>query len=234
MTMPPNQILQRLERSGETLKGILLQRLKQKAASRVCVAEHESHRNQRERPGRVREIPIRNRESLSLGRCVVHAMRFASGILLSLLVVSCAHTQNASSHYAPIAKHLTPELINRHLRGDTTPSSQLDSHLEDNRWIVDFGRCLITIGRGSSFFTETDYKERRNGFFATMLGEELFPKIGRRAYIGGIEQDIALFTTSDGRFDVRIEPRGTPQPVDVVGIAKELSELYDIRSDQIR
>ena len=57
----------------------------------------------------------------------------------------------------------------------------------------------------------------------------LAPKIGRRAHIAGIEQDIAIFTTTDGRYDVRIEPRGTPQPVDVVGVAMELSELYDQR-----
>lgn len=115
----------------------------------------------------------------------------------------------------------------------SAPSPQPSVHSEDSQWIVDFdGRCMVTIGRGSSFFTEADYKERRHGFFASILGEGLFPKIGRRAYIAGIEQDIALFTTTDGRFDVRIEPRGTPQPVDVVGVAKELSELYDGRANK--
>ncbi len=112
------------------------------------------------------------------------------------------------------------------------PSPTPDVRTEDGNLVVDFdGRCLLTIGRGSSFFTEADYNRMRGGFFASTLGEDLLcPKIGRRAYIAGIEQDIVLFTTSDGRFDVRIEPRGTPQPVDVVGVASELSELYDRRA----
>jgi len=161
------------------------------------------------------------------------AMRVITVILLALLVTSCAHTRTASSRFDPIAKYLTPELIDRHLRGDTAPSPKPEVHLEGDQLIIDFdGRCMVTIGKGSSFFTEADYKDRQHGFFASILGEGLFPKIGRRAYIAGIEQDIALFTTTDGLFDVRIEPRGTPQPVDVVGVAKELSELYDKRANK--
>ena len=149
-------------------------------------------------------------------------------MLLALLAVGCAHTPSARSSFDPITKYLTPELVDRHLRAGAEPSPKPEVHREGDRLVVDFGgRCMVTIGRGSSFFTEADYKECQHGLFASVLGEALFPKIGRRAYIGGIEQDIALFTTADGRFDVRIEPRGTPQPVDVVGLAKELSELYD-------
>jgi hypothetical protein len=170
-------------------------------------------------------------------RCInvaglLDAMRVVAVILLALLVVSCAHTRTASSRFDPIAKYLTPELIDRHLRGDTAPSPKPDVHLEGDQLIADFdGRCMITIGKGGSFFTEAEYQQDRHGFFASILDEGLAPKIGRRAYIAGIEQDIALFTTTDGRFDVRIEPRGTPQPVDVVGVAKELSELYDKRAN---
>jgi len=113
------------------------------------------------------------------------------------------------------------------------PAPPPDVRIEDGNLIVDFeGRCLLTIGRGSSFFTEADYRRMRGGFFASVLGEDLLcPEFGRRAYVAGIEQDIALFTTSDGWFDIRIEPRGTPQPVDVVGVARELSELYDRRAN---
>jgi hypothetical protein len=111
----------------------------------------------------------------------------------------------------------------------SNPSPTPEVQMEDGKLMVDFGRrCLVTVGKGSSFFTEANYENMRGGLFASILGEDLLcPKIGRRAYVAGIEQDIALFTTTDGRFDVRIEPRGTPQPVDVVGIARELSELYD-------
>ena len=62
----PNQVLQRLERSGETAKGILHHRMKQKAEGRVCWAAHESTAPRRERRGC-------NPPSLKLrrtGRCV--------------------------------------------------------------------------------------------------------------------------------------------------------------------
>ena len=64
--MWPNDALQRLERSGETAKGILLHRMKQKAEGRVCRAAHESTAPRRERRGC-------NPPSLKLrrtGRCV--------------------------------------------------------------------------------------------------------------------------------------------------------------------
>jgi hypothetical protein len=40
--MPPNHALQRLERSGESTKGILLRPMEQKAEGRMCRAAHES------------------------------------------------------------------------------------------------------------------------------------------------------------------------------------------------
>ena len=46
--------------------------------------------------------------------------------LLVLLVASCAHTRNTSSRFDPIAKYLTPELIDRHLRGDTALSPKAE------------------------------------------------------------------------------------------------------------
>jgi hypothetical protein len=159
-------------------------------------------------------------------------MRFAAAIFVSLLMVGCVHTHTASSRFDSIAKYLTPELIDRHLMNGSAPSPKPDVRFESDQFIADFdGRCMVTIGKGSTFFTEADYQQDQHGFFASILGEGLTPKIGRRAYIAGIEQDIALFATTDGRFDVRIEPRGTPQPVDVVGAAKELSELYDKRAN---
>jgi len=157
-------------------------------------------------------------------------MRYVHLLLLSLLAAGCA-SQKTGGRYDPIAKYLTPQLVDRHLMNgnESTPSPAVRT--ESGQLLVDFpGRCLVTIGAGSSFFAEDDYKKMRTGLFGAILGEGLSPKIGRRAFIAGIEQDIILFTTTDGRFDVRIEPRGTPQPVDVVGVAKELSELYDKRS----
>ncbi len=148
---------------------------------------------------------------------------------LVVLLAGCAHPRTASGNFDAIARYLTPQLVDRHLMNGSEPSPTPNLRNEEGRLVIDFeGRCLVTIGRGSSFFTEADYKEMRGGFFASVLGDELLcPKIGLRAYVAGIEQDIALFTTTDGRFDVRIEPRGTPQPVDVVGVARELSGLYD-------
>jgi hypothetical protein len=156
-------------------------------------------------------------------------MRYLHLLPLVVLLAGCAHTRGTGASYDAIARYLTPQLIDRHLMNGSEPSPTPDVRNEDGKLLTDFGgRCLITIGRGNSFFTEADYKKMRGGFFASILGAELLcPKIGRRAYIAGIEQDIALFTTTDGRFDIRIEPRGTPQPVDVVGVASELSELYD-------
>jgi len=152
--------------------------------------------------------------------------------LLSLLsLVGCAHTQTATDRYDAISRYLTPRLIDRHLVNASAPSPNRNDRAEDGRLVVDFdGHCLVTIGSGSSLLTEADYKSARGGFFASVLGEGLFPKIGRRAYIAGIEQNIVLFTTTDGRFDIRIEPRGTPETVDVVSVAGELSDLYDGRA----
>jgi len=167
---------------------------------------------------------------LLLGVKPVDTMRRFHLLLLSLLLAGCAHTQTVSGRYSAIAKHLTSQLINKHLMNGSAPSPRPEIRVEDERLVVDFdGRCLVTIGKGGSFFTEADYKQARSGYSASVLGEGLSPKIGRRAHIFGIEQAVAVFTTTDGRFDVRIEPRGTPQPVDVVGVAKELSESYDRR-----
>lgn len=132
-----------------------------------------------------------------------------------------------------MAQHLTPALINRHLMPGIEPATNPVVRTQGEQLLLDFeGRCLVTIGRGGSFFTEADYQQAHTGLFATILGEEILtPKIGRRAHIAGIEQDIAIFSSSDGRFDVRIEPQGTPQPVDVVGAAVELSKLYDQRAN---
>jgi len=47
----PNHALQRLEWSGETVKGILLHRMKRKAEGRVCRAAHESTAPRHERRG---------------------------------------------------------------------------------------------------------------------------------------------------------------------------------------
>src|SRR5260370_35498164 len=161
-------------------------------------------------------------------------MRYLYLLPLVVLLVGCAHARTSNGNYDAIAKYLTPQLVDRHLMNGSEPSPTPNLRTEDGKLVIDFeGRCLVTIGRGSSFFTEADYREMRGGFFASILGEELLcPKIGRRAYVAGIEQDIALFTTTDGRFDARVEPRGTPQPVDVVVVARELSELYDRRANK--
>ena len=159
-------------------------------------------------------------------------MRLITPALLLLLLTGCAYDR-LERRCQPIARHLNPDLIDRHLIHGAGAATKPIIQIEEGRLLVDFqGRCLVTIGRGSSFFTEADYKNARQGFFAVILGDALFPQIGRRAYVAGIEQDIAIFTTTDGRFDVRVEPRGTPQPVDVVGVATELSELYDMRLGQ--
>ncbi len=73
---PPNQALQRFEGLGKARRRISLHRMKRKAEGRVCGAAHESHCNRlgrfyakpRVSFGRVCEIPIWNRELLSLGR----------------------------------------------------------------------------------------------------------------------------------------------------------------------
>jgi hypothetical protein len=159
-------------------------------------------------------------------------MRYIHLLLLSLLIAGCA-TQSASSRYDSIAKYLTPQLVDGHLMNGSGPTPSPVVRTESGQLVVEFsGHCLVTIGRGSSFFTEDDYKKLRGGLFGAILGEGLSPQIGRRAFIAGIQDDIILFTTTDGQFDVRIEPRSAPQPVDVVGVAKELSELYDKRANQ--
>ena len=63
--LAPNQTLQRLERSGDTVKGISLHRMKRKAAGRVCGAAHELHCNRRERRSCNRGVSWAG--SLSLG-----------------------------------------------------------------------------------------------------------------------------------------------------------------------
>jgi hypothetical protein len=62
----PNHALQRLERSGESAKGILLHPMEQKAEGRVRWAAHESTAPRRERRGCNRGLPCAG--SLSLGR----------------------------------------------------------------------------------------------------------------------------------------------------------------------
>ena len=159
-------------------------------------------------------------------------MRYIHLLLLSLLVAGCA-APTASSRYDSIAKYLTPQLIDGHLINGSGPTPNPAVRTENGRLVVEFsGHCLVTIGMGSTFFTEDDYKKLRGGLFGAILGEGLSPKIGRRSFIAGIKDDIILFTTTDGQFDVRIEPRGAPQPVDVAAVAKELSELYDKRANK--
>jgi len=70
----PNHALQRLERSGKTVKGISLHRMKRKAGGRVCWAAHESHCNRRERRGCVVAsllvAPQRRAKTDGPGRCL--------------------------------------------------------------------------------------------------------------------------------------------------------------------
>jgi hypothetical protein len=53
----PNHALQRLERSGESAKGILLRPMEQKAEGRVCRAAHESTAPRPSRPYRNPSVP---------------------------------------------------------------------------------------------------------------------------------------------------------------------------------
>jgi len=66
MTTRPNHALQRLERFGESAKGILLHRTKQKAEGRVRWAAHESTAPRGERCGSNRYVLCAG--SLSFGR----------------------------------------------------------------------------------------------------------------------------------------------------------------------
>src|SRR6266542_991472 len=100
-------------------------------------------------------------------------------------------SQSARSNqmYDPITKLVTPQLVNKHLMSGMEPVTQPAITNEDKNMLIEFQGCLVTIGRGSSFFTDADYKALRKGLFGQLFGNLLVPKIGRRAYIAGIEQD---------------------------------------------
>src|SRR6185503_3009589 len=81
-------------------------------------------------------------------------MRYFYFLISLLSLVGCAHTQTAADRYDAISRYLTSRLIDRHLMNASAPSPNSNVRAEDGLLVVDFdGCCLVTIGRGSSFFT---------------------------------------------------------------------------------
>jgi hypothetical protein len=98
------------------------------------------------------------------------------------------------------------------------------------------GYCEVRIARGRELLTGERYEQMKTNMFVLILGsvnqdknnDPSFPKIGSRALVQGLDTTIVTFTTSDGRFDVGITAlMHTPEMVDSVAIAKDLSQRYD-------
>ncbi|HSY19987.1 MAG TPA: hypothetical protein VK815_16705 [Candidatus Acidoferrales bacterium] len=132
---------------------------------------------------------------------------------------------------------VTPDLINRHLSNGASPIGAPKISQEGQQMVLTFdGYCEVRIARGRELLTGERYEQMKTNMFVLILGsvnqdknnDPSFPKIGSRALVQGLDTTIVTFTTSDGRFDVGITAlMHTPEMVDSVAIAKDLSQRYD-------
>ncbi|RYD65755.1 MAG: hypothetical protein EOP83_06720, partial [Verrucomicrobiaceae bacterium] len=128
---------------------------------------------------------------------------------------------------ADMAALVTSDMVTKHYDGGKKPAGQRKVETKDGDIYVSFSAVTIRIGAGGSFFTAEDAKKAKEGLFSAILGDGLSPRIGLRAHVYGIEDDILLFTTSDGKFDLSIEPAALTPEMKVVDLGREISNIYD-------
>jgi hypothetical protein len=166
-------------------------------------------------------------------------MRVSTVILASILLVGCVHSPTSNQSFEPIFSLVTPDLVNRHLSNGAAPIGAPKVSQEGQQMLLTFdGYCEVRIARGREILTDEIYAQMKSNMFVLILGslsqdtnnDPSFPKIGSRALIHGLDTTIITFTTTDRRFDVRITAlMHTPEMVDSVAIAKDLSQKYDHR-----
>lgn len=129
-----------------------------------------------------------------------------------------------------VAGLFTSDVITKHYDHGKKSAGERKVEVRGGDIYVSFTAVKVQVGLGGTFFTAEDAEAAQEGFLASFLGESLSPKIGLRAHIYGIEDDILVFTTSDGKYDIRIEPSALTPTMDVVGIGREVSKAYDQRT----
>ena len=160
-------------------------------------------------------------------------MRYATIALYTLFLWGCEKSESIEPKQAEpltlgeFSSLFSQELVTKYYDSGRKSPGEPDFKAENDKIVISYSGVTIEVGHGGSFFTEKDATEAEEGLFGVLFGEMLSPEIGSRAHIFGIEDDILIFTTSDERFDVRIEPYALTPEMDVVGIGKEVSEFYD-------
>jgi hypothetical protein len=129
--------------------------------------------------------------------------------------------------------------IQTDVRSIRSPTEAPKVSQDGQQMILDFGGyCEVRIARGGELLTDVRYDGMKTNLFTSILGslnkdtnnDPTFPKIGSRALVQGLDTTIVTFTTSDHHFDVEITAlMHTPEMVESVAIAKDLSQMYDKR-----
>jgi hypothetical protein len=166
-------------------------------------------------------------------------MRYSTAILALILLVGCVHSPTSNPPFEPVFSLVTPDLVNAHLTNGASPVGAPKVSQEGQQMILTFGGlCEVRIARGREILTDELHAQMKTNLFVMILGsvnqdknnDPNFPKIGSRALVRGFDTTIVDFTTSDRHFDVEITAlMHTPEMVDSVAIAKDLSQKYDHR-----
>ena len=179
----------------------------------------------------------------------------------ALSFCACTTTANLSEKRVVILDLLTPQLIARHIADKDAQVRLAEVTQHNGITEMSFDVCSIKIARGGKLLSENDYLKARAqtertarelkqrldadrtvneqtktmALVAIRLLADLegdFPKIGARARAGSFRGDWVVFTTSDRKLDIRISRPEVSPVVNVVGLAEEVSRLYDQRSEQ--
>jgi hypothetical protein len=164
-------------------------------------------------------------------------MKFSTVVLALILLAGCVHPTTSNQSLKPISNLVTPDLVNKHLTNGATPVEAPKISQDGQQMVLTFGGiCEVRIARGKEILTDELYAQMKTDMFVLILGslnqdknnDPNFPKIGSRALVRGLDTTIVDFTTSDRRFDIEIVAlMHTPEMVDSVAIAKDLSQMYD-------
>ena len=151
--------------------------------------------------------------------------------VISVLICNASADESSTAlTKEDVARLFTSKAVTKHYDSGKKSAGKPKLEEKEGDIYITFPKVTIRIGTGGTFFTAKDAKEAKESLFSVILGDSLSPKIGLRAHVYGIEDGILLFTTSDGKFDIRIEPAALTPEMDVVGLGEEISGSYDQRT----
>lgn len=187
-------------------------------------------------------------------------IRFYGSLFSVLLGLSgCATTSHFESNRDRILVMLTSDLVARHIKDGSAILRSSEVDLSSGISRVTFDCCMVEIAPAGKLLSAAAYREARSqtermskelnrriegdsssddstrqmarvAVRVLMDPESDFPKIGARARTGSFIGDWVVFTTTDHSLDVQISRPEVLPLVDVVGLARELSDLYDQRA----